>query len=123
MPTTTVDPATWPVSAWTGTPILLATSIVDLASDTAIARRNADIFDILTLFPNLVPTSIVDLATDSTGPAFTGTRDFMPTTVVELGTTTGCVVGMSAYTHSGELAYSYATSCSDGIVPTEAAVL
>ncbi|TKA22851.1 hypothetical protein B0A50_07751 [Salinomyces thailandicus] len=103
IPTTTVNPATWPTASWTGTPILLPTSTVILKN-----KRNPDV----TSLPNLVPTSTVNPATWSTESSWTGTPDFMPTTVVHLGTTTGCVVSMASYTFDDEPAYSYVTYCS-----------
>ncbi|KAI6883858.1 hypothetical protein KC363_g4104 [Hortaea werneckii] len=110
-PTSTVDPATWPTSEWTGTPMFMPTSTVDFE----LRKRVPDI----TSMPNLVPTSSVNPDTWSSDGTWTGIPDFMPTTVVHLGTTTGCEVSMSAYTFNDQLAYSYVTHCS-GPIQTQA---
>jgi len=75
IPTTTVDPVTWSTGTFTGTPLFMPTSTVQLD------KRD------VTSIPDLVPTSTVDPATWSTGK-WTGTPKFLPTTLVHLGQTT-----------------------------------
>lgn len=113
MPTSTVNPATWPTGEWTGTPKFLPTSIVNLATDTGIAKRAPEV----TPFPDLVPSTTVDLATDGTG-VFTGTLKFMPTSVVQLEA--DCDVSLSTVVKEGATEWQYYTHCSDGATPTEA---
>jgi len=118
IPTSTVLLTSAAVSQATS-PVRLPTSTVDLATD-AVAKRD------LTSIPNLVPSTTVNLATDSTGTAFTGTPQFMPTTVVRLGSPTpGCSVWMSEITYGSQpvlTGYSYVTGCQDGAAATTQAV-
>ncbi|KAH9837468.1 hypothetical protein Tdes44962_MAKER01824 [Teratosphaeria destructans] len=118
IPTTTVDPATWSTGIWTGTPIFLPNNPVNIATDTT-AIAAADKRDV-TSMPHLVLSTILDLATDPTG-SWTGTPDFMPTTIVTLGTTTDSEVSLPAYSpKSGSMVEaSYATSYG-GVTPTAA---